>query len=65
MNGEFEKKNKNHKHLLHNFSLEARLQINKKAKNNFKPEINLDLIIGGKFKEQNQIKELSIDFNVY
>ena len=38
-----------HKYILDYFSMEARLQINKKPENNKKPKLDIDVILGGQF----------------
>lgn len=47
INNEFERKDIKHAYIVDRFSMEARLTLNKNPKSNKRPQIDLDVLMGG------------------
>jgi hypothetical protein len=62
-NQEVEENAQNHHYLIENFGMEARAKINKNPLGNALPQLEVDLIFGGHFDEQDSKSGVNINIH--
>eukprot|EP00347_Sterkiella_histriomuscorum_P017164 403350423 len=66
LKNELERKDIKHTYIIDRFSMEARLQLNKNPKSNKKPQIDVNVLMGGQFKNiDSDEHEIAIKLQVY